>query len=57
MTNEFFPPTETELEEMIFILKKKLENEKYSDDWEELAEELEKKEEQLQQLILLNNIL
>lgn len=57
MNNEFFPPTETELEEMIFILKKKLENEKYSDDWEELAEELEKKEEQLQQLILLNNIL
>lgn len=57
MTNEFFPPTETELEEMIFILKKKLENEKYSDEWEELAEELEKREEQLQQLILLNNIL
>ena len=57
MTNEFFPPTETELEEMIFILKKKLENEKYSDEWDELAEELEKKEEQLQQLILLNNIL
>ncbi len=57
MTNEFFPPTETELEEMIFILKKKLENEKYSDEWDELAEELETKEEQLQQLILLNNIL
>lgn len=57
MTNEFFPPTETELEEMIFILKKKLENEKYSDEWDELAEELEKREEQLQQLILLNNIL
>ena len=57
MTNEFFPPTETGLEEMIFILKKKLENEKYSDEWDELAEELETKEEQLQQLILLNNIL
>ena len=57
MTNEFFPPTETELEEMIFILKKKLENEKYSDEWDKLAEELEKREEQLQQLILLNNIL
>lgn len=57
MTNEFFPPTETELEEMIYILKKKLEDERYSDEWDELAECLEKKEEQLQQLILLNNIL
>lgn len=46
-----FPPTVAELEEMIFVLIKKLEDEKYRDDWEELAEELKEKEKQLEQLL------
>ncbi len=50
ISTEFFPPTEQELEEMIFTLQKKLENPKYQDEWEELAEELKAKEEQLEQL-------
>lgn len=57
MTNEFFPPTETELEEMIFQLNKKLEDEHYREDWPDLAEQLAEKKEQLRQLIIKNNAL
>lgn len=48
--NEFFPPTQQELEEMIYTLSKKLEDERYSDEWEDLAEQLKEKEKQLEQL-------
>lgn len=52
---EIFPPTQEELEEMIKELKKKLEDDKYSDEWKELNELLKKKEEQLRQLIIKDN--
>lgn len=50
MINEIFPPTEQELEEMIYTLQKQLEDERYRDEWKELHEELKEKERQLQQL-------
>lgn len=50
MTTEFFPPTEQELEEMMFILQKKLESEKYRDQWQELHQQLEEIELQLSNL-------
>lgn len=50
MNTEFFPPTQTELEEMIFILQNKLQDDHYSEEWEDLAEELKEKEQQLENL-------
>lgn len=47
---EIFPPTQQELEEMIFELTKKLENERYRDEWQELAEKREEIEIQLEEL-------
>lgn len=47
---EIFPPTQQELEEMIFELTKKLENERYRDEWQELAEKREELEKQLEEL-------
>lgn len=55
--NDFFPPTQQELEEMIFTLTKKLEDERYRDEWEDLAEQLKEKEKQLQELIIKDNAL
>ncbi len=55
--NEMFPPTQQELEEMIYTLTKKLEDERYSDEWEDLAEQLKEKEQQLQELIIKDNAL
>ncbi len=52
-----FPPTQQELEEMIYTLTKKLEDERYSDEWEDLAEQLKEKEQQLQELIIKDNAL
>ncbi len=57
MTNEFFPPTEDELEAMIKELKARLENEKYQDEWKQLFEELEFRQNQLKKLIIQNNAL
>lgn len=57
MTNEFFPPTEDELEAMIKELKARLENEKYQDEWKQLYEELEFRQNQLKKLIIQNNAL
>ena len=57
MTNEFFPPTEDELEAMIKELKARLENEKYQDEWKQLFEELEFRQNQLKKLIIRNNAL
>lgn len=50
ITQEFLPPTEQELEEMIYTLQKQLEDERYRDEWKELHEELKEKEKQLEQL-------
>ncbi len=50
MMTEMFPPTEQELEEMIYTLQKKLEDERYRDEWEDLAEQLKEKERQLEEL-------
>lgn len=55
--NEFFPPTQEELEEMIYTLTKKLEDEPYRDEWEDLAEQMKEKEQQLQELIIKDNAL
>lgn len=54
---EFFPPTQEELEEIIKELKKKLEDERYSDEWKELADVLKQKEEQLRQTIIKDNVI
>ena len=54
---EFFPPTEAELEEMIKTLKARLEDEKYQDDWKQLYEDLEFRQKQLKKLIIQNNAL
>lgn len=55
MTTEFFPPTQQELEEIINILQKKLEDERFKDEWEELNEELKEKENQLNELLEKQN--
>ena len=57
MNEEFFPPTEEELEAMIKELKAQLENEKYQDNWKQLYEELEFRQNQLKNLIIKNNAL
>ena len=55
--NEFFPPTEPELEQMIKTLKQQLEDPKFEDEWKVLYLELEERENQLKQITLQNNIL
>ena len=57
MTNEFFPPTEEELEAMIQELKARLEDDKYQNEWKQLYEELEFRQNQLKNLIIKNNAL
>lgn len=57
MSNEFFPPTESELEAMIKELKARLENEKLKDDWKQLYEELNFLQNKLKKLIIKNNAL
>ncbi|MDO4763861.1 MAG: hypothetical protein Q4A00_05715 [Flavobacteriaceae bacterium] len=47
---EFFPPSEQELEEMIYTLTKQLEDEAYRDQWQELSEQREELERQLEQI-------
>lgn len=51
MVNEFFPPTESELQQMIQTLKTQLEDNHYKEDWVKLYEELEYYKNQLKQLI------
>lgn len=53
----FFPPTEQELEEIIYKLKSILENEEHRDLWKEANELLKEKEKELQELIIKNNAL
>ena len=54
---EFFPPTEAELEQIILTLMTKLEDFRYQDEWEDLSEQLKEKEDQLKKLIIKNNAL
>lgn len=55
--NEMFPPSEAELNEIIAKLKQRLEDERYSEDWKSLHEELQKREQQLKEIIIKNNAL
>lgn len=57
MTNEFFPPDEAELEQMILVLKKKLEDDKYQEDWVAIHDEMKILEKQLKQLTIQNEAL
>ena len=52
-----FPPTETELEQIIATLKAQLEDPKFEEDWKTLYLELEERQNQLKQITLQNNIL
>ncbi len=54
---EFSPPTEQELEQIIKGLKSRLEDDSYQDEWEEIAEQLKEKEQQLKDLTIQNNTL
>lgn len=47
---EFFPPTKEELKEIIAKLEAMLEDERYSEEWQTLAEQLKEKRQQLKEL-------
>lgn len=51
---EMFPPTETELEQMIATLKSQLEDPLFEDDWKTIYQELEERQNQLKQLTIQN---
>ncbi|AZI53873.1 hypothetical protein EIB75_10790 [Epilithonimonas vandammei] len=57
MSNEFFPPTEQELEEIIEGLRARLEDDSYQDEWPEINKELTRREIQLHELTIKNNAL
>ncbi|MEJ8591496.1 hypothetical protein JSO54_09640 [Riemerella anatipestifer] len=53
--NEFFPPTEEELKEIIAELKRRLEDESYEEEWVKIHEELLFRQRQLKETIIKNN--
>lgn len=55
MTNEMFPPTAEELEEMIKGLKARLEDDSYQEEWVKIHNELMHREKQLRDLTIQNN--
>lgn len=57
MINEFFPPTEEELQQIIAGLKARLEDDAYQEEWIKIHDELMFREKQLQELIIKNNAL
>ena len=57
MSNEMFPPTEKELEEIIAGLKAQLEDDRYQEEWIKIHDELMFREKQLKNLIITNNTL
>lgn len=57
MINEFFPPTEEELQKIIAGLKARLEDDAYQEEWIKIHDELMFREKQLQELIIKNNAL
>ncbi|WPC14770.1 hypothetical protein LEQ04_09490 [Riemerella anatipestifer] len=54
--NEFFPPSEEELKEIIAELKRRLEDESYEEEWVKIHEELMYREKQLKETIKNNEI-
>ncbi|AZZ57821.1 hypothetical protein OKE80_10955 [Riemerella anatipestifer] len=54
--NEFFPPTEEELNEIIAELKRRLEDESYEEEWVKIHEELLFRQRQLKETIKNNEI-
>lgn len=56
-TEEFFPPTEEELQDMITTIKMQLEECDDNDEGDRLLLELSKRERQLKKTILKNNTL
>ena len=57
MTNEMFPPSIEELEQIIAGLKVRLEDDSYQEEWVNIHDELMHRERQLKQLIIQNNAL
>ena len=57
MTNEFFPPTEEDIEQQISIIKYNMSQCTEPDRYENLVEKLKEKTDQLKQLIIQNQIL
>lgn len=57
MANEFFPPSEEELVEIIQGLKARLEDDSYQEEWVKIHDELMIREKQLQELTIQNNAL
>ena len=55
--NEFFPPDEEELQQIIAGLKARLEDDAYQEEWIKIHDELMFREKQLQELIIKNNAL
>ncbi|MCT6765641.1 hypothetical protein [Riemerella anatipestifer] len=55
--NEFFPPSEEELKEIIAELKRRLEDESYEEEWVKIHEELLFRQRQLKELIIKNNVI
>ncbi|MFX1793029.1 hypothetical protein JZ905_09500 [Riemerella anatipestifer] len=53
--NEFFPPSEEELNEIIAELKRRLEDESYEEEWVKIHEELLFRQRQLKETIIKNN--
>ncbi|MBT0527101.1 hypothetical protein JZ949_10140 [Riemerella anatipestifer] len=54
--NEFFPPSEEELNEIIAELKRRLEDESYEEEWVKIHEELLFRQRQLKETIKNNEI-
>ena len=53
--NEFFPPSQEELQERIKELKKQLENEKYRQHWVYINAEMQTLQKQLNDLLKFNS--
>ena len=57
MSNQMFPPTEKELEEIIAVLKARLEDDSYQEEWVKIHDELLFRQNQLKNLTITNNAL
>ena len=57
MNNEFFPPTEAELDDMIKDIQKKMETAEDRAEYDKLHDKLKELRQQKQQLIIQNNAL
>lgn len=57
MNNDFFPPTEQELEQIIKTLKARLEDDSYQEECVKIHDELIFREKQLRDLTITNNTL